>query len=84
MANIGPFSFDAMRGRLNPDAVSVNESARIVQRGTEEPSAGIIETEILCDDLATAVSTAAFYRANIGDIVAANINGDSIARTPCG
>ncbi len=79
-AVIGSFSFDAMRGRANPDVATIDPDGRLIQRGITVPTIGTITTETLCDNLATVASTAALYRASIGDIVSANINGSSIAR----
>ncbi len=77
-AQIGSFSFDAMRGRLNPDEPPTEVNGRVLQMGIGVPTAGEIETDILLADLATAVTESASYRAAIGSVVSANINGSSI------
>ncbi len=80
MSSLGAFTFDAMRGRLSPDASPVNADGRLTQKGASVPVIGEIETDTLCADKVSAITASNAYRLQIGNIVTANINGDSIAQ----
>jgi len=78
-AVIGAFTFDAMRGRLAPAAVTYSNGGGSVQVGQLVPISGTVTTEKKCATMATVVSTSASYRNLIGSLVAADINGTSIS-----